>query len=117
MQMDGRTRHHARYPCGPASPEYIRIVATAPVQLDEAELIKEQIAQIELPEGLRSKAIKPMTESTGEPVWRLTFSASTKIPLTKDRLAELRQVRKALDKRIFALRLDRWVFTRFVEGR
>ncbi len=96
---------------------YSTVMASAPVQLDEAALIREQIAQIELPEGVRLKDIKPMTESTGEPAWRVTFSASTKIPLTKKRLADLGKVRDALNERIFALRLSRWVFTGFTDGR
>ncbi len=92
-------------------------MATAPVQLDEAALTRERIAQIELPEGVRLKQIAPMTESKGEPAWRVTFSASPRILLTKERLAQLKHVCRALHERVFALRLERWVFTRFVDGR
>jgi hypothetical protein len=92
-------------------------MASAPVQLDEESLIREQIAQIELPEGVRFKSLEPMTESTGEPAWRITFSASTKIPLTNERLAELGNVRVSLEDRIFSLHLSKWPFIRFVDGR
>jgi hypothetical protein len=92
-------------------------MATAPVQLDEESLIREQIAQVELPEGVRLKSIRPMIESTGEEAWRIIFSASTKIPLSKSRLAQLGQVRNDVMDRIFSLRLHRYPFVFFDDGR
>jgi hypothetical protein len=88
-------------------------MASAPVQLDEEGLIREQIAQIDLPEGVRLKSIEPASEWTGEPAWRLSFSLSRRIPLTDKRLSELSRMKDSLMDRIFALRLGKWPFVHF----
>jgi len=92
-------------------------MATAAVQLDEETLIREIIAQTDLPEGVKFKRIEPTTEWTGEAAWRITFSVKRSIPLTKRRLEELRRMRHSIQDRIFALKSDKWPFFSFVDAR
>ncbi len=92
-------------------------MATAPVQLDEIALIKEQIGQVKLDEGVRLRGVKPIAEWTGEPAWEITFAASTRIPLTKKRLAEFRRISREVEGRVFSLSREKIPFVRFVDGK
>jgi len=92
-------------------------MATVPVQLDEESLIREQIAQIDLPEGVRFKSLVPSSEWTGEPAWRIYFNVSTKIPFTKKRIAELGTMKINLRHRIFDLQLGKWPFIHFKDAK
>lgn len=60
------------------------------MQVEEEALVRDIVVQTELPKGVRFKAIQPITDSIGEPAWRITFSVTRSIPLTKRRLTELR---------------------------
>ena len=92
-------------------------MATAPVQLDEESLIREQVAKIGLPTGVRFLRVEEVAEWTGEEAWRVTFSVAKKIPLTKRTLAELQTIRKAVRDALSPLHLQRWTFVRFTEGK
>ena len=92
-------------------------MATGAVQVDEESLIREQIAQVELPEGVRFTKLVPSSEWTGEPAWRIYFSVSLKKPLTKRRLNQLNEMQRVLKDRIFALRLDKWPFIEFTDAK
>ncbi len=99
-----------------ASVEYSLAMASAPVEIDEESLIREQIARIELPEGVRFKKIEPRAEWTGEPAWQITFAVSKKIRLTKEFLGELHRIRDSVQDAIFPLNLGKWPFVRFTEA-
>ncbi len=88
-----------------------------PVQLDEETVIRETVAQIELPEGVRLLRIESAEESDGDLAWRIVFSVSKKLPLNKRTMAQLQAVRKAVRDVIFPLNLDKWHFVRFIEGK
>jgi hypothetical protein len=92
-------------------------MASAAVQLDEESLIREIIAQTDLPDGVKFKRIEPTTEWTGEAAWRITFAVSKSIPLTKRRLEEIHRMRHSIQDQIFALKFDKWPFFSFVDAR
>jgi hypothetical protein len=92
-------------------------MATAAVQLDEESLIREQVAKINLPAGIRFLRIEQVADWTGEETWRITFSVAKKIPLTKQTLSELQLIRKAVREALSTLPLHRWTFVRFTEGK
>ena len=91
-------------------------MAAAAVQIDEEALVREKIAELALPKGVKFKQIKKASDWTGDPSFEIYFSVSRKIPLTKRRLTELSRVASDLTERIFALKLDRWPFVYFKEG-
>ena len=92
-------------------------MAAATVQLDEESLIREQIARIELPDGVRFKQIEPRAEWTGEAAWQITFAVSEEVPLTKRRLGQLHRVRDAVQDAVLPLGMGKWPFVRFTEDR
>lgn len=89
----------------------------AAVQVDEEELVREKIAETTLPKGVKFKQIKKASDWTGDPSFEIYFSVSKKIPLTKRRLTDLTRVASDLTDRIFALKLQRWPFVYFKEGK
>ena len=92
-------------------------MAVAPVQIDEEALVREKIAELPLPKGVKFKHITKAVDWTGDPSFEIYFSVSKKIPLTKRYLTELVRVESDLKDRIFALKLERWPFVRFKEGK
>jgi len=92
-------------------------MATASVQLDEESLIREQVGQIDLPDGVRFKRIVDGFEWTGEPAWHIYFAVSKQIPLTKRFMQRLSAIRKDLDARIFPLESGKWPFVHFEESK
>ena len=93
------------------------MATVAQPRVDEEAIIREKIAEVPLPVGVKFKALEPMTEWTGEEAWEITFTVSKKLPLTKKLFAQLRDVQRAVDERIFALRFGKFPFVRFTEGR
>jgi hypothetical protein len=89
----------------------------AAAQVDEEVLVREKIAELALPQGVKFKQIKKASDWTGDPSFEIYFSVSRRVPLTKRRLTELNQVRRDLTDRIFGLKLDRWPFVIFKEGK
>jgi hypothetical protein len=92
-------------------------MTSAAVQLDEESLIREQIAQIDLPDGVRFKRIVDGFEWTGEPAWHIYFAVSKQIPLTKRFMQRLGAIRNDLDARIFRLQSGKWPFVHFEESK
>lgn len=90
-------------------------MSTAPVQLDEEALIREIIAAIPLPEGVKFKRLEPMIESTGEDAWRVRFTVSKRVPLTKRRVHDLNAIGFTLFNNLLPLQLGKWPFVKFEE--
>ena len=83
---------------------YIGGMATmAQPRVDEEAIIREKIAEVPLPVGVKFKSLEPMTEWTGEEAWRVIYTVSTRYPLTKKRLRALGTIEKGLSKLILPL--------------
>ena len=81
----------------------------------EEAIIREKIAEVPLPAGVKFKSLEPMTEWTGEDAWRVVYTVSTRFPLTKKRLREIGMIEKGLSKLILPLGLGKWPFVKFIE--
>ncbi len=92
-------------------------MATAAMINAEETTIRQWIDELDLPRGVRFKELREMTDSTGDPGWRITFSVSKKLALDKAFLKSLSEITDTLSKRIFALGSDHWPYVYFVEGR
>jgi hypothetical protein len=92
-------------------------MATMPVQLDEETLIREQVAQLELPKGVRLARVEPSVDWTGDPCWRIYFAVSKRIPLTKRRVEEVGKMKETLRDRLLALNISGWPFVHFLDAR
>ena len=86
-------------------------------RVDEEAIIREKIAEVPLPAGVKFKSLEPMTEPTGELAWDITFTVAKKTRLSNKFLDQLGDVRHALYDRIFPLKFGRFPFIRFIEGR
>ena len=87
------------------------------VRVDEEAIIREKIAEVPLPAGVKFKSLEPMTEWTGEDAWRVVYTVSTRYQLTKQRLRELGAIETGLMRAILPLGFGKWPFVKFIEVR
>ncbi len=92
-------------------------MATAPVQLDEESLIREFVAQMTLPVGVKFKRVDQTVDSSGEPALKIYFAVSMKLPLTKKRVDDLSNLKNALQDRVFQANITKWPFVSFLEAK
>jgi hypothetical protein len=92
-------------------------MATLPVQLDEEALIRDLIADIDLPEGVNFDRIVLASEWTGEPCWQVHFVVAKKKTYTKAFVRRVGDIRRELHERLRHYSLEKWAFVNFDEAR
>ncbi len=90
-------------------------MATAAVQLDEEALIREFIATIALPTGVKFKRVDQVSDFAGDPALGIFFSVSMKLPLSKKRVNDLSDLKNAVQEKVFQAKISKWPFVRFLE--
>ena len=85
-------------------------MASAMTEVDEEALVREQIAQIKLPKGVKFSRVEQGNEWTGEPALRIYFTISKAEKLTQRRLNEVVAMHHELTGRVLSLRLGKWPF-------
>lgn len=90
-------------------------MATAAVQLDEEALIREFVAQMTLPVGVKFKRVDQVSDSSGDPALRIFFAVSMKYPLNKRRIDDLSDLKDALQDKVFQANIAKWPFVSFLE--
>ena len=86
-------------------------------RVGEEAIIREKIAEVPLPAGVKFKSLEPMTEWTGEDAWEITFVVAKELRLTKRLIRQLGDVHRAIEELVLPLKLGKWPFVNFVEGR
>ena len=92
-------------------------MATAAAQLDEETLIREKIAEVKLPAGVKFKRLLPIIDSTGDPAWRIYFSVSRRIPITPKYLKQISAMTSHLQDDIIKLGLGKFPYTKLEDAR
>ena len=88
------------------------------VQVDEEAMVREAIATIEPPPGVRLRRINlDYVDSTGDAAVQVIFAVTRKIPLTKKRVIALSRFSTAVAETITRLGLPKWPFVKFTEMR
>jgi hypothetical protein len=91
-------------------------MATLAVQLDEDALVRDEIAQISLPEGVSFSRVAQGSDWMGDPAVHVYFVIAKRMPLTKKRIAAFAALREEATYRILAMRLGRWPIIHFEDG-
>ena len=92
-------------------------MATLPVQLDEEALVLDKIRDVPLPQGVRFKRLEKSEFWLGEPAWRIYYTVSKKVPLTKKQVKALHALHTDVQDRILDLGLQRFPLVEFIETR
>ena len=88
-----------------------------PVQLDEDSLIREKIAELTLPAGVKFKRIEQFYDWTGDPAVRIYFSVSRKARVVPKFIKELSALTVQLQDNILGLGLGKFPFVKFDDAR
>ncbi|ADW67324.1 hypothetical protein [Granulicella tundricola] len=92
-------------------------MGTALAQLDEEILVREKIAELTLPDGVKFKRIEQMNDWTGDPSLTIYFGVSKRRPTSPKSIRELTVMTKTLRKAILDLGLGKFPFFRFEDAR
>lgn len=92
-------------------------MATLAAGVDEKALIEEQIRMVALPEGVRFKSVNEGEDWEGDPVWRIYFSVSKRVPLTRPFIKKLNAFQSEVVNRVIRLRLGRFPLVDWKESR
>lgn len=97
---------------------YISRMATMAVRVNEEEaVIRAKIAEISLPKGVRFIRIELSQMWDGDPAWKMYFSVSKSIPLTKGRIEEIFIMKKAVQRKVFEMETDKFPLVHFLDAR
>lgn len=90
-------------------------MATVAVQLDEESLIREFVAQMTLPVGVKLSRVEQYIDWTGDEALRILFAVSTRYPLTKKRVNALSDMKDTLQEKIFRANVAKFPYVSFLE--
>jgi hypothetical protein len=97
---------------------YSTSMGTLAIQVDEEAVVREAIAMIEPPPGIRLRRINlDYVDSTGDAAVQIIFAVKKSIPLNKKRLIALSRFSRAVAESISQLGLPKWPFIKFTEMR
>ena len=83
----------------------------------QEELVKEALATVSLPKGVRLLRFFFDTDHTGDPAVRVVYGVSKKVPLTARRGRELAALSQATSFAIRDTGIDRFAYTTFDDVR
>jgi hypothetical protein len=86
-------------------------------QVEEEKLVREKVAEIALPTGVKFLRVEPYVDWTGDPSLRLYFSVSKRRPLTPKSVRELSAAMRSVEEAVISLGLGKFPYYRLLESR
>ena len=94
----------------------ISAMATTAVS-NEVEQVRQIVEQVTLPSGVKLKSVGEGWDWEGDPVWRIIFTVSKRIPLTKPFVRSLTTLTHEVIRQVSSLGLGKFPMVDFTESR
>lgn len=82
---------------------------------EEEPEVRELLAEVPLPAGVELQRIDAGEDWTGEPAMHIVLGVSQSVPLTKERVSDLRRVMQRIDNKMIDAGMPKWPFVHFVD--